>query len=145
MFKTIKAWYEIHERRISSVAFVFGFVWDQFTLTRVDLWLDNVVLIAYLAIALVCIYALNTADAWAPKHTALQWYAAACPALLLFVFGGLFSGFFVFYSRSASFATSWPFLLFLFGLLVGNEFFLARYARFTFQVGVFFIAFFSYA
>ncbi|MEK7090037.1 MAG: DUF2914 domain-containing protein, partial [Patescibacteria group bacterium] len=57
----------------------------------------------------------------------------------------IFSGFFVFYSRSASLSASWPFLAFLLLLLIGNEFFRSRYSRFTFQISIFYIALFSYS
>ena len=66
------------------------------------------------------------------------------PFLMQYAFGGLLSGFFVFYIRGASLATSWPFLVLLFGLLVGNEFFRTRYQRFTFQVSILFFVLYSY-
>lgn len=66
------------------------------------------------------------------------------PAIVQFVFGGLFSAFFVFYSRSGSFVASWPFIVMLGALLVGNEFVQKHYARLTFQVSVFYVIIFSY-
>ena len=46
--------------------------------------------------------------------------------------------------ESASLAASWPFLLFIFALLIGNETFRARYQKFGFQITLFFIVLFSF-
>ena len=66
------------------------------------------------------------------------------PFLMQYAFGGLLSGFFVFYSRGTSLSASWPFLALLLLLLVGNEFFRTRYQQFTFQVSIFFFVLYSY-
>jgi len=65
--------------------------------------------------------------------------------LIQFSFGGLFSAFMVFYFRSATLATSWPFLLLLAVVFAFNELFKNHYIRLTFQISVFFIALFSFA
>ncbi len=72
-------------------------------------------------------------------------FALFFPLSIQFSFGALFSGFTVLFSRSGSIAGSWPFLLILAVILVGNEFFRERYKRFLFHIGVYFVAFFSYA
>jgi hypothetical protein len=47
--------------------------------------------------------------------------------------------------RSGTFATSWPFLLFLAFIFIGNEFFKKRYTRLNFQLVVLFITVFFLA
>ncbi len=141
-FKTL---YEKYERPVSSAAFIAGFVWDALTFTRIDLWLDNLILLAYLVVSGAGIILLNAYWSGSRHYRFLDPYASFLPLPIQFAFGGLFSGFFIFYSRSGSLAGSWPFLLFLAFLLVGNEFFRRRYFRLTFQMGVFFVALFSYA
>ena len=42
-------WFERYERHISSVALVFGFAFDNFLLRRIDVWLDNILLITYIS------------------------------------------------------------------------------------------------
>ena len=42
-------------------------------------------------------------------------------------------------------SSSWLFILLLFSLLVGNEFFKERYERLTFQVSIYFVAVFSFS
>jgi hypothetical protein len=66
------------------------------------------------------------------------------PVLVQFPLGGLISGFVIFYTKSASLVTSWPFLLFLLVLFIGNEFFRRRYERLVFQISVFYFTLLSY-
>jgi DUF2914 family protein len=67
------------------------------------------------------------------------------PAVTQFALGGLWSGFLVFYSRSASVAASWPFLLVLTAFLVGNEIFRKYHERLVFASLLFFFAAYSYS
>ena len=127
----------------STLAFLAGFVWDNLTLTRVDLWLNHIGLLFYLVVVAVGIILINASRASQPAY--LTRYAFWYPPAVQFAFGGLFSGYFVFYSRSGSLSASWPFLFFLAALLVGNEFLRERYHRLLLQVGVLYVALFSYA
>ncbi len=131
-------------RHISSIAFGCGFVLDMFTLTRIDLVYENVVFISYLLIAFVGILLVHSVDTgrWAPR-----WLARHREYLLILVqapLGGLFSGFMIFYTKSAEFWTSWPFLLLLALLFIGNEFFRRRYERLVFQMSVLHFSLTSY-
>src|SRR3989344_5404360 len=145
-FEYLTERYEKYEHHLSSVAFLFGFLWDNIMLTRIDLLLDNIVLSSYIIIAGIAIVVLNAHNAGRLRHPRIETHAPfLLPLLMQFAFGGLFSGFFIFYSRSGALATSIPFLIFLAALLVGNEFFRKRYSRFVFHISVFFIALFSYA
>lgn len=137
MHKFIFNFYHKYEKYLSPVALAAGFIWDNLTLRRIDLWLDNLVLLGYLFISASAIAILNTRQSGWIKETA--------PYLLQFAFGGLFSAFIVFYSKSASFVTSWPFLLMLVLLLVGNEVFRKHYNRTVFHLAIFFVAAFSYS
>ncbi|MDP3735495.1 MAG: DUF2914 domain-containing protein [bacterium] len=127
----------------STLALLAGFVWDNLTLTRVDLWLNHIGLLIYLALAGVGIILINASRASQPA--CLTRYAFWYPIAVQFAFGGLFSGYFVFYSRSGSLPASWPFLFFLAAILVSNEFLRERYHRLLLQVGILYIALFSYA
>lgn len=62
-----------------------------------------------------------------------------------FALGGLWSGFLVFYSRSAVVAASWPFLLLLLCFLIGNEAFRRYHSRLVFASLLLFFALYSYA
>lgn len=143
-FKKIKQWYEIYERHITTGAFILGFIIDNFTLTRIDLLYNNLILLSYLAVASLGIVGYNIYTSNIRGARFLAPIARFLPLFVQFAFGGLFSGFTIFYTRSASLAASWPFLLLLLSLLLGNELFRKYYLRFSFQVSILFFALFSY-
>lgn len=130
-----------------------GFIVDSLTLTRIDLLFDNLVLFFYLAVAIMGIAITNlydtgvwrgTPDGVRLFHRVPSYARTLSPFLMQYAFGGLLSGFFVFYSRGTSLSASWPFLTLLLFLLVGNEFFRTRYQQFTFQISIFFFVLYSY-
>lgn len=137
-------WVKTNERHLSSLALILGFIVDSLTLRRVDLLLENVVLVSYLGIAAVSIIAVNLVDAERLRGSIAKVSGSLAPIALQFAFGGLFSAFFIFYTRSAALGESWLFLAFLLVLLVGNERFRERYTRLVFQMTVFFITLFSF-
>jgi len=143
-FHQVEEWYYRHERFVSAGALLLGFVIDNFTLTRVDLLFDNVVLLSYLVIAFVGIVVFNLIDIGKLRGHFFEKIAPLFPLLAQFAFGGLFSGYFIFYSRSASVFSSWVFVFILIALLIGNERFKKQYLRFRFQMSIFFIALFSF-
>jgi hypothetical protein len=134
-----------YERYFSPVALLAGFAWDNITLKRIDLWFENLVMIGYLTVAFSSILVINAVETGNNRGRASMKIASWLTFLLQFAFGGLFSAFFIFYFRSSSVAASWPFLIILLALLVGNELFKKRYQRLTFQMSVFFMALFSYS
>jgi len=142
--KQIKEWVARYEHYLMPLALLFGFVIDNLTLTRIDQWFDNVVLASYLllaALGIVLYHLINTGRVGGLIANRL---VGLLPLLVQFAFGGLFSGFLVFYSRGASIFSSWLFVLILAGLLVGNEILREQYRRFQVQMGILFVALFSF-
>lgn len=144
LFQKYKEFFKRNERYLSGGALLLGFIIDNFTLTRIDLWFDNIVLLTYLTVALLAIIMINFYEEGILRGAFFERVRFVSPLVMQFAFGGLFSGFVIFYSRSASLATSWPFILVLIALLVGNEFFKKKYTRFTFRMSIFFVALFSF-
>ena len=137
--------YEKYERRIGIALMALGFTVDNLTLNRIDLLLDNLILFTYLMIAITSIITINAYASGRLQYTFMHTMHPWLTLPLQYAFGGLFSGFFIFYSRSASFIASWPFLLMLAALLVGNELARTKYARCTFQITTFYTALFSFS
>ena len=140
----MKKFFEKHERHISSLALVGGFIFDSFTLRRIDLPFENLTILSYLVISGVSIVLFNYCLEYHPHKGFSLHVRNFLPIFIQFAFGGLFSAFFIFYTRSATFSSSWPFMLILLSLLVGNEFFRNYYQRLPFQVTIFFMAVFSF-
>lgn len=145
MFRRMKEFVGRHERGISAAAFLLGFLWDNLTLSRIDRLYDNLVLAGYLVAAFAAIVLVNAHGARGFQNRLALRGVGLAQFLLPFAFGGLFSGFLIFYSRSGPVLTSAPFFLVLGAFFVGNELFRRHYERFVFQMTVFFVALFSYA
>ncbi|GMU73836.1 MAG: hypothetical protein AMXMBFR44_0350 [Candidatus Campbellbacteria bacterium] len=140
-----KAFLEKHERILSGGALLFGFTVDSLTLRRIDLLAENLILIGYLLLAAISIVVLAHREREHAQHRVLAWGVAVAPLALQIAFGALFSAFVIFYFRSASLSASWPFILFLVFMLVGNEKFRPRYEKLVFHVSVYFVALLSYS
>lgn len=139
----IKNWYQKYETHISFLALVLGFVADNILLGRVDSLNDLLVLSTYIAISGLCILLLNITDSKSDssRTSHKHFWLAFC---LQFCLGGLFSAYVVFYIRSATLESSWPFLLLLLTYFLGNEFFKKYYLQLSFSLGVYFFALLSY-
>ena len=133
-----------YERYIAPFTFVAGFIFDTLTLRRIDFWLDHVVLLLYLLVAVFSIMALNAYESGRLNFRGLSHAIPFVPIVMQFAFGGLFSAFVIFYTKGASLATSWGFLLVLIFLLIGNERFRRQYQRFVFQMSMLFFVLYLY-
>jgi len=143
--QSIREKYERYERHLSSGALLLGFIIDNLTLRRIDRLFENLVLFTYLFLAAFGIIFLNIVEARNARENEYSRLHTILLLLIQFSFGALFSAFFIFYIRSSSLTASWPFILLLLGLLVGNEILKKRYLRLSFQVTVFFVTLFSFA
>lgn len=131
-------------RHWSSISLIGGFVFDFFTLWRIDLWLEDLIFIVYIFVAALGITYLTLHEAGMVRGKWADRFHFAFLIVLQFVFGGLFGRFFIFYSRSGSISASWPFLIFFVALFVINERLRDRYTLFTYRMSVFFITLFSF-
>ncbi|MGH6878355.1 MAG: DUF2914 domain-containing protein [Rhizomicrobium sp.] len=162
-----------YERHVSAAAMVLGFAVDNYTFGRVDHPGPHIVFMGYLALAALSIAVAHALQARRDRAMAtpvaesdlrvragtdgietgnaaaepgqVSRFRLLLPAVTQFALGGLWSGFLVFYWRSAAIAASWPFLLLLLGFLVGNEVFRRYHARLVFAALLFFFALYSYA
>ncbi len=143
----VKNFYTRYERLISSLSLVGGFVFDIFTLKRVDFAFENIWTGAHLAVAALGIILLNVYEnkkaRLSPKSASIIHFWLII--VIQFAFGGLLSTFLVYYFRSATLVTGWPFLLMLALVFVGNEVLKHHYSRLVFQTSVLFICIYSFA
>ena len=90
MVRILKELFEKHRQHFLTVAFVFGFIVDNLTLTRVDQLFDNVILLTYVALAmgsLLILYAGSAGKFPEKMNHAVRKYA---PLVTQYAFGGLF-------------------------------------------------------
>jgi hypothetical protein len=129
---------------LATLALFSGFVVDALTLRRIDNLYENAVFLSYFLIIGFSVIAINYIEAGRYER---EWVGRTHPFLLLFIqfaFGGLFSGFSIFYFRSGSLISSWPFLVILLALLIGNDRLRKQYERLTLQVSLLFVALFFF-
>jgi hypothetical protein len=138
-------WYQKYERPISTAGLLFGFVFDALTLKRVDLFWENFWVIAHLVIAAAGIIILNLYERKRIPEEIPGRVHFYLTVLIQGMFGGLFGTFLVFYFRSSTLATSWPFLLLLAIVFLANERMRTHYTRLTFQISILFISVYSFA
>ncbi len=148
MIKSIKSKLESfldnNRKYVMPIAVIGGFIVDIFTLNRIDQVFDNSILITHLLIVGVCMVFLFAKDTKYDKIFKSSKYESIYETLMLFSFGGLFSGFVIFYTRSGSLLSAWPFVLAMLFLMLGTEFYKSFYKRITFQIVLYFIALFTH-
>lgn len=146
----LRSLYGRFERPISSLSIVGGFVFDALVLRRVDVFWDNFWVVAHLAIVTACAVWINLLDDSADERGTrpeanprrLHFWLVN---VMQFFFGGILSVYLVFYFRSGTIATSWPFLLLLALTFIANESLKRGFARLWFQTALLFLAFYAFA
>ncbi len=133
------------EGPFSSLSLIAGFVFDAVTLTRVDQFWENFWVVGHLGIVTVCALLIHLIEnePGAEKNPAKIHFWLV--NVMQFFFGGIFSTFLVFYFRSGTIVSSWPFLAFLAAAFIANERFKRHYARLAFQLSLIFLSYYAFA
>ncbi len=143
-------WSQKHEQYLTLVFFTGGLVIDNLTLTRIDQLFDNLIILGYLFLASLGILFINLKQAGKLNHlgvglpSKLMRWVEYLPLMTQFAFGGLFSAYVIFYTKSGTWTTSWIFLLIIYGIFIANERFRKRYEQLDFQISILFVALFSF-
>src|SRR6185312_10454719 len=143
--KSVRELVHWYERYVSPASLVAGFISDNLILLRrVDLWTTDALFIFYLTLSGAGIILINALEAGKIRRKFIVDAAPAIPIVVQFAVGGLFSGFLSLYSRSATFAASWIFIIIVAALLLGNERFARFYVRVPVQISILFTTLFSF-
>jgi len=137
---------QTYEKHLSALAMVAGFVADNLLFVRVDLAQTQILFAGYAAACFISIPLLHWIESRASRRNApLPRWRIILPLVTQFALGGFWSGFVIFYGRSAVLGASWPFLIFIFLIFLGSEYFHQYHARLVFTSVLFFFALYSYA
>lgn len=134
-----------YERHLSALAMVAGFIADNLLFERVDLLQTQLVFAAYALTCFIAIPLLQWFETRAGSGMSAPRWRLLLPFVIQFALGGFWSGFVIFYGRSADFGASWPFILFLVAILFASEYFHRYHDRLVFTSVLFFFALYSYA
>lgn len=138
-------WARRHERQISALSLAGGFAFDSYAFGRIDHAATQAVFIVYLLVAGISIAVLHVLESRPDGKKPSDKTRTILVAITQFALGCLLSGFCVFYIRSASLTSSWPFLLAMAAIFIGNEYMRRYHARLVFSALLFFFALYSYA
>lgn len=144
-FEPAISWARKHERQISALSLAGGFAFDSMTFGRIDHAITQAVFIVYLLVAGISIAVLHGLESRPDGRKPSDKTRTILVAITQFALGCLLSGFCVFYIRSASITSSWPFLLAMGAIFIGNEYMRRYHARLVFSALLFFFALYSYA
>jgi len=144
--KRVLSWAQRNERHLGAVLFVFGFGGDIFTFAYLSVGLANLAFIAYLVSAAVCTLGSHLFSA-SREHSTVwrRTLSVLFPLGAQFAIGSLLSGCLIFYTKSSALLVSWPFLLLLVVVFIGNEYFRTYYKHLAFQNVLLFFAIYAYA
>ncbi len=128
--KTIRSFYERHERLLIPGTLIAGTVFDFWTFKTISIGASFLLLAIYALVAGALIALTVTEKVKAKVHLA--------QLIIQFTFGALLSGSLVFYWFSGALSVTWPLVVFI-GLLMGtNEVFRNFYLKAEVQISVFF-------
>ena len=144
-FVRIHSFVERYQHQLSIGSFLVGFAVDSIVLKRIDLLVSNALLIGYLSIALIVVVILHGYSGREPRFRVVRRVTEWLPFVGQFAFGGMFSGFLIFYSQAGTVAASWPFLFVILILIVLNEFLRSYQSRLTYQATLLFFCLFSFS
>lgn len=144
--KRLKAFYERYERLLIPGFLLAGFFFHILTFRVLEEKLTFIGLGVYSVLAAAAIVYGAAFDARVSTWTSpfLQRLRFAAPLVVQLAFGSLFSMSLLFYWYSGAFASSWPILAVVTGLIVSNETFRHLYARPSVQVPAFTLALFCF-
>jgi hypothetical protein len=140
----IRAFTGQYKQHLSAGSMVAGFSCDYMLLGPVDVLKTQLIVGAYILVAALAIALLHFLEN-REGPAFLQRWRNLFPMGVQFALGSVWSGLLVFYSRSAVVASSWPFLLLLLAIFIGNEVFHHYVARLVFSATLLFFALFSFS
>ena len=144
MWQKISLWAQTYERYLSALAMIAGFVADNLFFTRVDLLQTQLLFAFYAVVCFVSVPLLHALEARQPAPDAPRsGLRLILPFVTQFALGGFWSGFVIFYSRSAELGSSWPFILLIVLVFLGSEYFHRYHTRLVFTSVLFFFALYS--
>jgi len=133
------------ERHLSAFAMIAGFIFDNIFFDRIDVWQTHLWLASYALSCFIAISWLHFIEARVERGRPRPRWRVILPITTQFALGGFWSAFVIFYGHSAVLSASWPFLLFLFLIFLGSEYFSQYHERLVFTSVLFFFAIYSYA
>lgn len=146
MIRAFLAWAQRNERHLGAAVFFFGFITDIIALVLLDVSFVLAISGIYLGIAAFAVFLTHALASW--RTEAIVWKRSItiiAPLIAQYVIGNLLSWFLIFYAKSSVFEASWPFIILLALVFLGNEWFRKYKDRLAFVAVLLFFATYAYA
>ncbi len=124
---------------------IAGFAWDNVFLGRIDVSRTQIVLLVYIGVCALAMPLLHFIELRGERTGRRPRWRGVLPIMIQFALGGFWSAFLILYGRAAVISASWPFLLVLFAIFIGNEWLRKYHERLVFTSILFFFALYAYA
>ncbi len=140
------SWAQRNERHLGAVVFVFGFITDIITFVFLDISVVNLVFLGYLGLATLSLLVSHILSSRQPENPSVRYRSALVilPLITQYLIGNLLSGFLIFYTKSSVLGASWPFLVLLALIFIGNEWFRKYKDRIAFMAVLLFFTTYAY-
>lgn len=145
MIRKLLAWLQRNERHLGALVFVFGFVTDILTFTLLDVSIVNLIFAAYIGIAAVLALLAHFVTVRARVGAFATALPTLCSLAIQYLIGNILSGVLIFYTKSSFIFASWPFLILLALVFIGNEYFRKYRDHLTFQSVLLFFGLYAYS
>ena len=146
MVRRLLAWAQKNERHLGAAVFVLGFLTDIIALVLLEVTVVLAVAGVYLTLAATAVFLGHLAAPWRDHPRAWRRSVTVLlPLLAQYLIGNLLSWFLIFYTKSATLEASWPFLILLALVFLGNEWFRKYKDRLAFVAVLLFFVGYAYA
>lgn len=133
-----------HRKYLPIIFFIGGFIFDSFTLGRIDRVYDLSILCLHMSFLTLTLYLYNLMDDGKWENTFLEPYQIYFPLAIQFFFGGLSSAYVIYFSRSVSLSKTITFFAILVVLLFANEMLKKRISNKYLQFSLYFFVSFTF-
>lgn len=133
-----------HEKYAPILFFIGGFIFDSFTLGRIDRLYDLTILCMHMTLLTLTLYFFNRVPDGKWKGTFLERYEEYFPLIIQFFFGALSSAYVIYFSRSVSLSKTAYFFVILVLLFFANEFLKKRISNKYLQFSIYFFLSFTF-
>ncbi len=139
------SYYEQNERKIDIWFFILGFLFDVFTLSKVDDLFSIAQQVLYLLIIGLILYYdfLESVQLFTPSPRVAKIWTYRTPIMHFFL-GSLLSVYSLFFIISSSFFSSFVFIFTLVGIMVGNELKVIQESKVNLKIALYIVCVFSF-
>ncbi|MBU2103926.1 DUF2914 domain-containing protein [Patescibacteria group bacterium] len=144
--RKVLAWAQRNERHLGGIVFFCGFITDLLTFTLLDISILNYVFGGYLVVTYIVVFLAHLASKEVARPSVFRRSMRVfLPLAAQYLIANLLSGFLIFYTKSSVLFVSWPFIILLGLVFIGNEWFRTYKDRLIFLATLLFFTTYAYA